>query len=110
MCSDRTAGIVDDAHRVLRSRCRRLAIRSLIERDGRVAKPTLVDEVWAAADDGADRERVAIEFHHRHLPVFRDADLVDVDDGGVRLTARGRTVARADRAVTDATEDAGARI
>lgn len=100
---------LDTAHRVLQSRCRRVALRHLVEQDGPVTVPTLVDRAWGASDEETVRERVALEFHHRHLPVLADAGLVHVADGEVALTDRGRAVAAVARGVADATEDAGTR-
>lgn len=70
---------IDDVFELLSNDCRRRAC--LFLRRAGVEVATLQDLVDALAPNAGDeeRERLAINLHHRHLPKLDDAGIVDYD-------------------------------
>ena len=73
--------VVDSLYRVLANQRRRQVIRLLAERDDPTTVADLTDRVRAADAglDPSDRDRVALELHHSHLPMMDDAGVVEYD-------------------------------
>lgn len=82
---------VDKVYHVLSDRRRRLLLDRLTD-DTKETVESLAD--WVAERDrtGTDRERVAVDIYHVHLPLMRDAGFVEDDpaETHVRLTRDGQ--------------------
>ncbi|MFB6080208.1 MAG: hypothetical protein ABEJ81_04345 [Haloferacaceae archaeon] len=91
---------VDTLYRLLANQRRRRIVRLLAERSGSMTFGELVDGLRAAGQ--TDRDRIALDLHHTHLPMLAEADVVESERDGdrVALTARGRTT-EAVRRITD---------
>jgi hypothetical protein len=50
-----------------------------------------------AGENGPPSERLLTELRHCDLPMLEDAGVIERVDGGIRLTAHGRSVARIER-------------
>ena len=70
-------GCLDELFVALGHRQRRLILLGLLERSS-----IEVDRLLPTGDDGdADRERLAVEFHHSHLPKLDERGYVEWDGG-----------------------------
>lgn len=93
---------VDTAHRILADRKRRLTLEFLGANRGTTTFDDLVDRLADREGRGTgDRDRIALELHHAHLPLLVETGVVEyrIEDDRVTLTARGRRVAEVRRAV-----------
>ena len=93
---ERNCDVLDDMFDVLANRYRRYVLYYLADRSTADLDAVLDYIVAQEADrsDRSDREdamrRLRIEFHHRHLPMLEDVDLIEYDERNGTLAYRGR--------------------
>lgn len=77
---------------------RRIALNHLTQTEGPVPVDALVDTVTNEANQLGDaestRDRIAVLFHHSHLPKMADAGFIEYDENQkkVRLTTEASTI------------------
>jgi hypothetical protein len=77
----------DTLFSILSHRHRRYALAYLLEREGPVAVESLVSHVADRIDCEDGRDRIALQFHHNHLPKLANARLIEYDRNE-RIVAR----------------------